>query len=95
MQRRSMITPAIEAWLTPANKIKRFHDPWTRLEAWRYLPEHSMKAKIPHLLPGFFWGIGLFVVLATTEEAYYYWKNDVKNSTVLWYKNKDANSDYH
>ena len=90
-----MMTPVIEAWLTPANKNKRFHDPWTRFEAWRYLPENSIRSKIPFLLPGFFWGIGVFIVLATTEEVYYYMKKDVKNSTVLWYKNKDNNTDDH
>ena len=88
-----MITPSIEKWLTPANKNKKFHDPWTRFEAWRYLPEHSFRAKIPYLLPGFFWGIGTFLVLATAEEVYYYVKKDTKNSTVLWYKNKDKDND--
>ena len=89
------MTLVIEDWLTAANRKKRFHDPWTRFEAWRYLPEHSIRSKIPYLLPGFFWGIGTFLVLATAEEIYYYKKGDVRNSTVLWYQNKEISTGHH
>ena len=82
------LTPIIENWLTPANKKKKFHDPWRRFEAWRYLPENSFKAKIPHLFPGFFWGIGAFLLFWTIEEIYYYKKNNSRYSTLIWYQNK-------
>lgn len=47
-------------------------DPWARYEAWRYAPEISRRANFRRMLPGFWWGVGAFLVLCAVEE--FYWK---------------------
>ena len=47
-------------------------DPWARFEAWRDHPEISQRANMRRMLPGFWWGVGAFLVLVAFEELY--WK---------------------
>ena len=42
-------------------------DPWTRFDAWRYVPDISRRANVRAMFPGFMWGLGAFVVAVGIE----------------------------
>ena len=43
-------------------------DPWARFEAWRYHPAINKRANMRNFLPGFWWGVGAFVIAIGIEK---------------------------
>lgn len=43
-------------------------DPWARFEAWRYHPAINKRANMRNFLPGFWWGVGAFVIAVGIEK---------------------------
>ena len=48
--------------------VKVRKDPWARFEAWRYHPSINKHANIRNLIPGFWWGVGAFVIAIGIEK---------------------------
>jgi len=45
-------------------------DPWARFEAWRYHPAINKRANMRNFLPGFWWGVGAFVIAIGIEKLF-------------------------
>lgn len=62
-------------------KADKLLDPWHRLEAWRNLPEHSMRSNLRYIFPGIVWGTGAFLILVLFEELYWIPRHPQKKAT--------------
>lgn len=55
--------------MNPTGKeVKVRKDPWARFEAWRYHPSINKHANIRNIIPGFWWGVGAFVIAIGIEK---------------------------
>ena len=52
----------------PGKDLKVRKDPWARFEAWRYNPAINKHSNIRNLIPGFWWGVGAFVIAIGIEK---------------------------
>ena len=60
----------VEAMESSKKSVKVRKDPWARFEAWRYHPAINKQTNIRNLIPGFWWGIGAFLVAVAIEKAF-------------------------
>lgn len=49
-------------------EVKVRKDPWARFEAWRYHPAINKRANMRNFIPGFWWGVGAFVIAVGIEK---------------------------
>ena len=64
----SALFSTFEAMNSSGKDVKVRKDPWARFEAWRYHPAINKHANIRNLIPGFWLGVGAFVIAIGIEK---------------------------
>ena len=68
LRQKFALFSTFEAMNSSGKDVKVRKDPWARFEAWRYHPAINKHANIRNLIPGFWFGVGAFVIAVGIEK---------------------------
>ena len=68
LRQKFALFSTFEAMNSSGKGVKVRKDPWARFEAWRYHPAINKHANIRNLIPGFWFGVGAFVIAVGIEK---------------------------